>query len=433
MAIGDKYINVNIYLHKKGFIPAGIITFNDKKNYSTFSYFKEYKIKDYPSLNPATLNYKENRHNTFIFHKEENSHMLDKTFWELLPQPSDWGTQVLISKYPEYEYLNYLEKLFFLGKRTVGGLEIFVKEKIEEENITSKTWLDSVREESIEFHLKNIEKFSSDFIINPLSSYGGARPKCTFKDELGQYWIAKFNLPRDVYNMAIGEHIALEMAKDVGLNCAETKVLKLASGESVFLSKRFDRINEERKHSLSLFALSNKTNQNKSKSFFGNSTEVIKTIINRYSDFEDMDTVNVVVKLLLDLAVNNTDNHLRNLRLILNNNNKWEFSPIYDVVFNPYSQNFIYNPAGLDLNDLYLTNPQLAEKLSKEFNLDIDLITEKIEKVISVAKNWESYCDKYDLSSEDKLKIGQAVNLGLYRKDLDVHIENKILKSKKLI
>lgn len=74
-----------------------------------------------------------------------------------------------------------------------------------------------------------------------------------FKDELGQYWIAKFNLPRDVYNMAIGEHIALEMAKDVGLNCAETKVLKLASGESVFLSKRFDRINEERKHSLSLF------------------------------------------------------------------------------------------------------------------------------------------------------------------------------------
>ena len=46
MAIGDKYINVNIYLHKKGFVPAGIITFNDKKNYSTFSYFKEYKIKE---------------------------------------------------------------------------------------------------------------------------------------------------------------------------------------------------------------------------------------------------------------------------------------------------------------------------------------------------------------------------------------------------
>ena len=39
---------------------------------------------------------------------------------------------------------------------------------------------------------------------------------------------------------------------------------------------------------MSLFALSNKTNQNKSKSFFGNSTEVIKTIINRYSDFEDI-------------------------------------------------------------------------------------------------------------------------------------------------
>ena len=37
MAIGDKYINVNIYLHKKGFVPAGIITINDKKNYSTFS------------------------------------------------------------------------------------------------------------------------------------------------------------------------------------------------------------------------------------------------------------------------------------------------------------------------------------------------------------------------------------------------------------
>lgn len=55
------------------------------------------------------------------------------------------------------------------------------------------------------------------------------------------------------------------------------------------------------------------------------------------------------------------------------------FPHLWDVVFNPYSQNFIYNPIGLDLNDLYLTT-SISRKTQKEFNLDIDLITEKIEK-----------------------------------------------------
>lgn len=416
MKNNDKHIFISVYLHGKGFTPAGVITFNEEIGYAGFSYFPAYMENDYPPLNPATLNWRDGYKRHFIVDHANNNQMLDRTFWEMLPNKNDWGTHVLISRFPEYAQMNNAQKLYFLGNRIVGGLSSYIKEKPEEESINTIDWLDKVRDESILFYMKDIEKISYVKAINPMSSYGGLRPKCMFEDDEGQHWIAKFNLPTDHYDMAIGEHIAMEMSRDMGLTTAESKILTLPSGENVFLSKRFDRDGESRFHTLSFFALSPGSEVIKRNAFAqGHPGSFIQSLVRRYSDFENMDTVNIIMKMLLDIGVNNTDNHLRNIRMILNRKNKWELSPIYDVVFNPYNLNHTYNPAGLALKDIYIENPYLAEAMSNELGVDEQTIGECIEKAKDVLYRWEEYCEKHGMKGEDKDKIGQAVYLGLYR------------------
>lgn len=428
MKTTDKYIYISIFLHQKGFVPAGVITFNIDLGYAGFSYFPSYMEADYPPLNPATLNWRDGNQRHFIIDTQQNKQMLDRTFWEMLPNESDWGNNVLIARFPEYAFMNNAEKLYFLGNRIVGGLSSWVKDKAHEENINSISWLDSIREESIDFYYKDIEKISYIKSINPMSSYGGARPKCMFQDDNNDFWIAKFNLPTDPYDMAIAEHCALEMSNDMGLKTSESKVLTLPSGDNVFLSKRFDKAGTERFHSLALFSLmSSADNIKRNNSLLGNPARIIQTLIRRFSDFEQTDTVHIVTKMLLDIGVNNTDNHLRNLRIILNKNNKWELSPIFDVIFNPYNQNHTYNPAGLPLSELYINNPDLISSMADELGISTDIVAEKISKVRPVLCNWEIYCDNNNMIEEDKIKIGSAVELGLNRTE---YIPKKTLQQK---
>ncbi len=430
----NKHIFISVYLQKKGFVPAGVITFNTELGYSGFSYFTSYMEQDFPPLNPSTLNWRDGNQRHFIV-SDGNKQMLDRTFWEMLPNQNDWGNQVLISRYPEYAQMNNAEKLYFLGNRVVGGLSAYVKEKAQEESIIGVDWLEKIRDESVDFYMQNIQKISHIKAINPLSSYGGARPKCMFEDDDGGHWIAKFNLPNDPYDMAVVEKTAMDIATDMGLDCAESKILTLASGENVFLSKRFDRKGEKRFHSLSLFALAPGNELQKRNTFSpGNPANFIQKLISRYSDFADQDTLNIVVKMLLDLSVNNTDNHLRNLRVILDENNKWKLSPIYDVIFNPQNQNHTYNPAGLPLQELYLNNPELAQAMSKELGLSESVISKQISKAKGVVNNWEQYAIKNNASEHDKNQIHKAVSLGLNRKEFvpEVKKDNKIIMTPKL-
>ncbi len=418
----DKYIYIDVFIHPVGFVPAGILIFNQEKRQAGFSYLPSYIENDYPPINPATLNWRNSNQRNFLVNRDTNKQMCDRTFWELLPSQNDWGTQVLALDAPEYEMMNNAEKLFYLKNRVVGGLRSFTTSRVGEEHIDSLDWLEHTRNESIAVFMKHMEKFSNPNAITPLTSYGGMRPKCTYKDESGNLWIAKFNLPSDPYDMAITEHVALEMSRAMGLNTSESNVLQLPSGENVFLSKRFDRSGNSRFHSLSIYALAEgisveKTNPNAG----GNSAKLIQTLVRRNSDFANQDTVNIVTKMLLDLAVNNTDNHLRNLRIILNKQNKWELSPVYDVTFNPHNQQHTYNPGGLPLQELYLNNPNLAKSMSLDLGVNIDIVREQIEIVKRVSNNWEIFCDSNNMSSNDKLLVANSISLGLNRKNYEAN------------
>lgn len=408
----NKTINIDIYLNNQNkFINVGKIIFNKTQDKSGFLYNNEYIEHQLPSINPSTLNYKNG--NYFEVNNNINSKMLDKTFWELIPSDDDWGHLVLCKKYPEYEYFNNAEKLYFLESRVVGGINAYINEQNKEENIVGLDWLEQVRDESIDFYMRRIEKITHIKAINPLSSYGGVRPKCMFEDDGGEYWIAKFNLPSDPFDFALAEQIALDMARDLGLACAESKVIKLPSGENVFLSKRFDTDGIKKFHSLSLYSL---IPEEKIKD---KNASVIHNLINNYSDFSNEDTLNFVTKTILDIGINNTDNHLKNFRLILNKEDKWQLSPFYDINFSSLTTPHIYSPIDVDSTEVFLANPNIIELFANKYNISYEEIENKILNTFNILENWEYYCDKYEMIEKDKYLIGNAIMYGLYKKKIN--------------
>lgn len=71
------------------------------------------------------------------------------------------------------------------------------------------------------------------------TSMGGARPKVVVEDE-GQLWLAKFNRTDDPWNHARTERAMLELARECGIQVAESRILDVG-GRDVLLVKRFDR------------------------------------------------------------------------------------------------------------------------------------------------------------------------------------------------
>src|SRR5258707_1397377 len=71
------------------------------------------------------------------------------------------------------------------------------------------------------------------------TSMGGARPKVVVQDDDG-LWVAKFNRPDDRWNNTRVEHAMLRMARQCGINAAESRVASVG-GKDVLLIERFDR------------------------------------------------------------------------------------------------------------------------------------------------------------------------------------------------
>lgn len=420
----DKHVYIGLYFQKK-WCPAGVVTYNDGHGYAGFSYFDSYLDQNLPPLNPATLNHRDTGSRHFVVDGAVNAQMLDRTFWELLPTSGDFGHHALVARYPQYQSMHNAQRLNFLGNRTVGGLSAYIKRIQDEVNIDSVDWLDDAQRDAVAFHMQEAVRLRQNgdgFLA--MTSYGGVRPKSMYRDGDGKYWIAKFNLPTDPYDMAVAEHVAMNMAKASGMKTPDTKILSLPSGANVFLTERFDRAGSHRRHSLSLFSLAPGIEVGGAGGVRQNTAAVMATIVRRFSDFQDQDSANIVLKFMVDIGFNNVDNHLRNTRVILNDKGLWELSPVFDITFNPRSQPHIYNPTGLPLSENFLTNDAIVDAIAKQTGADVGLIDHARQRVIKTTENWEAFCDAAGMSPQDKIKIQASVNLGLNRVEVEHRIKS---------
>ncbi len=232
-------------------------------------------------------------------------------------------------------------------------------------------------------------------LLVPGSSLGGARPKANFTDSSNNLWIAKFPSKNDKIDKAAWELLAYRLALKSGISMAESRLTKLSGAFNTFLTKRFDRIQNERIHFASAMTMTGNYEEaikDKNASYL-EIAEVIK-----YSGAENMEDLHQLWRrIVFNISVSNTDDHLRNHGFLLTNKG-WRLSPAYDI--NPS-----IDKDGLALNidmDNNALDFDLAKSVGEYFMLNTKQMEEILTQVISVVAKWRIHANAIGISKKEQ-------------------------------
>ncbi len=254
--------------------------------------------------------------------------------------------------------------------------------------------------------LRTLEKASRNFendetvlsekwlnqLIKPGSSLGGARPKATVVDTKDQLWIAKFPSKHDENDTGAWEMVAHDLAILCGLNVPEARLEKFSTLGSTFLIKRFDRLGSKRVHFASAMTLLGKTDS--ASAADGSGYLDMVAFIKSYGLQPKKDLIELWKRIVFNMAVSNTDDHLRNHAFILKDKG-WRLSPLYDVNPVPYGGELSLN---VDEEDNSISI-ELAVQTAVRFGIsksDAETYAEDILKI--VRDNWEKFAVGYGLT-----------------------------------
>ncbi len=252
-----------------------------------------------------------------------------------------------------------------------------------------------------ENHLSDEDKWIK-MLITPGSSLGGARPKANLKDTNGDIWIAKFPSRHDDINVGAWEMVAHELAKKCGINVPQAELCHFSDRGSTFLVKRFDRIGEDKRiHFASAMTMLGETdNSEKVRSYLD-----IVDIMDKYGNDPSSDNRQLFRRVLFNIMISNTDDHLRNHGFLLGQNDSWTLSPAYDL--NP-SVDKDYLSLSIDG---YSCEKDLSAALSAaEFygyhKDEAEKIALEMKSIISA--NWRVLAEKYNVSRSEREYMSPA-------------------------
>ena len=307
----------------------------------------------------------------------------------------------------EIDYLLGVHDLYRLGalrfKREMKGAFLDNDEKLAAPPISSLR--------DLEYAAQQVEDTSNTddpeylkwltMLMSPGSSLGGARPKASVVDENNQLWIAKFPSQLDDHDIAAWEFVVYQLAVGADIQMAECRIEKFNSHHHTFLTKRFDRTLEHRLHFTSAMTQLGYYDGDYDASYL----ELAQFLTEHGANTKE-DLAQLWRRIVFNIAVSNTDDHLRNHGFIYSNGG-WLLSPAYDI--NPVT------PAnGLHLNitdDDNSLNYELAMDVMDFFQLSTSQAQRiKDEVLLSVAR-WETVANSINISRSEQLNMASAFNV----------------------
>lgn len=236
--------------------------------------------------------------------------------------------------------------------------------------------------------------------------------RLTVVGALGGQYI--FKPPSDRFpEMPENEHLTMRMAENFGIRVVPSSLIRLASGELSYITKRVDRTGTgEKIHMIDMFQITEAFDKYKS------SMEKVGKALDTYSDNTLLDKIFYFELTLFSFLTGNNDMHLKNFSMI-ESPSGWVLSPAYDLL-----NVSIVNPD--DDEELALTLVGKKKKLTREnfeqLAIGLGLTEKQIEGVFKrIDKNKPKAMDWVDQSflSDDmkiaykKLFEGRLKKLGL--------------------
>jgi serine/threonine-protein kinase HipA len=239
-----------------------------------------------------------------------------------------------------------------------------------------------------------------NMLIAPGASLGGARPKASVSDLDNSLWIAKFPSVEDKVDIGGWEMVVNLLAEKAGLTVPKSKVQKYNSKNHTFLSKRFDRNSNGRIHFASAMTLLG-LEDGDSASYLDLATILIRNGLNPRRDLEELWR-----RIVFNICVKNTDDHLRNHGFLLTPGG-WVLSPAYDI--NP-----VYYGRGLALNISEADNSldlDLAKSVARFFRISEKRANEIIYEITVAVKDWRLIAKKLWIPTSEQDLMASAFQL----------------------
>jgi serine/threonine-protein kinase HipA len=237
-------------------------------------------------------------------------------------------------------------------------------------------------------------------LLAPGSSLGGARPKASVRDQDGGLAIAKFSRKDDEFNVVVWEAVALILAQNAGMNVPSWR-LETVLEKPVLILKRFDRSHDQRIPFLSAMSMLG-AKDNEQHSYL----EIAYAIAQNGAAPEE-DMAELWRRIVFNIIIANTDDHLRNHGFIYARYKGWRLSPAYDM-----------NPTPIDIKPRVLTTAidfdntaaslEIAMAVAKEFRLSQDQAHQIIKEVRSSVLQWRDVALKLGLQKRECDRMASA-------------------------
>jgi len=232
-------------------------------------------------------------------------------------------------------------------------------------------------------------------MVAPGSSLGGARPKASVRNTDGSLWIAKFPSKNDDKNSGIWELLVNRIASNIGINVAEARASIYSQKQHTYLTKRFDRSEEDKRiHFASAMTLLGYKDGYSHKE--GGSYLELVELIERYGAQPDHDLIELWKRIVFSVGVSNTDDHLRNHGFLLTRKG-WKLSPAYDI--NPNEDG-----TGLSLNISEHDNSleyDLCLEVAEYFRWEVNDAAKYIKEASAAISKWNEIAKELGIPNRE--------------------------------
>lgn len=237
-------------------------------------------------------------------------------------------------------------------------------------------------------------------LIAPGSSLGGARPKASVLEADGHLAIAKFPRKDDEYPLVLWEAVALDIARRAGIAVPDARIEVIAD-KPVLLVRRFDRSHGTRIPYLSAMSMLG-ARDNATRSYM----EIVDAL-RQHGASPKEDIQALWRRMVLNILISNTDDHLRNHGFLYDGTAGWRLAPAYDI-----------NPVPVDIKPRILSTAineddataslDLAMGVAGYFELGPEDARAAAREIGQTVRNWRQVASGRGLSKAAQDRMSSA-------------------------
>ena len=326
-------------------MPVGYLSWDKKSNVAVFEYETEFLDKGL-DIAPLTMSINSPRSQKHIPWTGDK----DKLYLGLPPMiadslPDKWGHSLfnawLRDNHIPTKNVTPVDHLSFIGNRTMGALEYEPAQKLGDDSVFSVDiahlyeFAKQVLNERETTVLNSENSILWQDLIKISSSPGGKRPKAivAVNKSTGEVISGQGNIPESFdhfilkyddnssYPLAKLEYVYYQMALSAGIKMMPSE-LRSYGNVTHFLTRRFDRVGNDRIHTQTLAAMSPGSNS------YEDLFAVIRRLNLPYEDSRQQ-----YLRLVFNVLSRNVDDHTKNFSFCMTPDGVWRLSPAYDLTY----------------------------------------------------------------------------------------------------